>query len=343
MTDVQPWIIRQLRGDLTVTLAGYAAPFGRPRKGAVVEEVVEVRQEPTRYGGVDAPTRHVFGLQREPLVLHGRWMDSALGGPGTARAQRNLVRDILKAQRPVLVTWGPVLAVEGLLSKLTCGWESQHECTWELEIEVDYNEDDTPVATIVARPVSDHVNQLIEIFGLAKDAVEGDNGYGLKLPLQDNLALLLNAILQPIADLRALADELKSIKDGTIGQLRRLRAGINTLRQTFATFRGLFETASLAQALDVTSPDQEIRLQSKQAETGLAITEAFAVIAELDRQARRSEVQRIKLIVTGKPGDTWESLAVASYGDASRAKELRDTNDAGAEHPVPGETYIIPT
>jgi hypothetical protein len=62
------WRFEQLAGDKkTLILAGYSAPFGRPRQKAVVRDKVQIREKTTRYPGSSGPpTRHIFGDDYEP-------------------------------------------------------------------------------------------------------------------------------------------------------------------------------------------------------------------------------------------------------------------------------------
>ncbi|HEX2879116.1 MAG TPA: hypothetical protein VHO25_06230 [Polyangiaceae bacterium] len=305
----------------------------------MVEEETELREESVYYAGNNTPTRHLFGLKNEPYILKGRWMDGALGGPGSAKAKRDEVKRIQRMQLPVSVSWGEAIYVFGIIKRLKSSWESQAEIAWELEILIDDDADQLSEKTFEQKTPTDYSKRLRLVFD---SMVESGSDTALKVPIQDALGLIVGALLQPIADLEAIANEMKSIKDGTIGQIRRFRAGLAMTRRAMGTFRGLFESTSPELALAFQDASAEVGLTARQAQTSRQITEAFAEIAEAERDARRAEVSKIRSVVTAQPGDTWESISVQVYGDASRAAELRSANDVGTSSPVPGETYVAP-
>jgi len=127
-----PWTFTQLGGaQKTLTLEGWSAPFGRPRKGAVVAEEVSWRASETYYQGSVTPTRHDFGDRLEPWTLKGRWMDQVLG-PGGANARALDWKLFHADHQRIAIRWGEIVAYKGVLSKLKLERESSAHIAWSM-------------------------------------------------------------------------------------------------------------------------------------------------------------------------------------------------------------------
>src|ERR1700743_1639738 len=118
MADPMIWKFVQIGGTATpLTLAGWNAPFGRERRGAVVEMGVHT---PTRSTTFDDGTRtvHAFGYEGKPFELKGRWMDAAMVVPGGAQKFAREWKSFVEARKLVRATWGDILSYQIFIEDL---------------------------------------------------------------------------------------------------------------------------------------------------------------------------------------------------------------------------------
>lgn len=339
-----PWVFAQLGGDKkTLTLQGWAAPFGRPRKAPVATTPLEVREYVRRYPGSDVPTRHLFGTFWDDIELHGRWMDSD-GGRGFARTMTETVQSFIADQQPVQVTWGDTLSFKGLLKRIDPEWESPQHVAWKVRILVDTN-DSLHKPRIVPKPKSPSTvtNRLTEIMS---DAMQKalDEPAILKGSFVDFLASLVSLVNTPSTALLRLSQDIQSFETATIAQLKRFVGGLEQYRTALLGFRSGYESALREIALEFERADEELTLYRSQSAFGATMANVLKQIADAETAASKAERGKIRAIARAKMGDTWESLSLRGYSSTDRAADIREANDIPAGlQPVPGTDYILPT
>ena len=150
----QPWtFVQQGPPNRTLTLSGPNAPFGRPRKGAVMEQERELRMGTTYYPGNRVPDRHIFGDKHTPIILTGRFMDSRIGVLGGAQAMWDQLDQFVSDQVICRAQWGSVAAFTGIITKCKRGTESAEEFTWSLTMDID-SDDTKPIQAPVQAPTN---------------------------------------------------------------------------------------------------------------------------------------------------------------------------------------------
>jgi hypothetical protein len=154
MAAPQLWTFTQLGGPKTVlSLGGWSAPFGRPRKGEIVDGGLTIRNQRTDYAGTNlVPTIHTFGTMGKPFQLHGRWMDATIPATNGAQALAQQWKTFASAQVPVRAAWGNILGFQIFVHDLSLKYESQADVVWTLDAHVLVDEQAPVVATPVALP-----------------------------------------------------------------------------------------------------------------------------------------------------------------------------------------------
>lgn len=341
----EPWTFTQLGGDKkTLTLEGWNAPFGRPRKSPVATTSLEVRESERRYPGCDTPTRFLYGVLWDDIELNGRWMDS-VGGRGFAKQQTELVFSFINDQQKVRISWGNTLSVTGLIKRLDPEWEGPADVAWKLRILVDSNDSLKPTVGPIAKAKGPGtiLNRMIE---LMSDSVTKSLSTPpiLKPDFLSFLDELITFINGPAADILAISGSVSSFKDATFSELARLRGVLQQYRQGIQSFRSIYESAKVEAAIEYTRAEDEISLYRQQAAFGATMASALFQIAQADQAAARAQRSRIKAIATARPGDSWESISVRVYGSAGRAADIQEANAIPAgQQPQAGGTYIAPS
>jgi hypothetical protein len=343
MPGANHWRFEQLRGDRRILiLEGTAAPFGGPRKEAVVEVGYEVRQSTTHYPGGENLTRHVFGGRWAPeWELKGRFQDDRLGGAGQARLKYEEVEAFVRDQQLVRIYWGDVFVYEGFILSVRGKYENEAQIAWTLSIAVDRKDADAtklPEPTPLPRP-ADLTAAIVRAFSNVEDAVDRAPFPILSVPL---LSTLGDALMQAVRLLDAVTAPIEMFRTATAGELHRMLSAVERLRSAAVPFREL--VASFREdALALRQRAEAVfALGEAQANVELDIRKMLAAAAELERCAQARRVDFIKALYTAQTGDTWESISVAFYRTPSRANELREANAAPpGQSPVPGETCVI--
>ena len=91
------------------------------------------------------------------------------------------------------------------------------------------------------------------------------------------------------------------------------------------------------------SAENQFSFSGLQADTATITNSMLLELAKTDKAAREAERGKTKGLYTAVANDTWEAISVASYGDATRADDIRKANgvDAGTP-PEAGALYLIP-
>lgn len=337
------WKFEQLAGERRVLeLGDHAAPHGRPRQDPVVDDEIEVREDEVYYGPDVPPTRHLFGTRHTPWEIKGRLSDW-YGGQGFAKAKDAECRLFVSEQQQVLVTWGDVLSVVGMVKRYKSGRESVGEITYEMTILVDQDnflgrlpKPETPKTpqTFVNRILL----ALTDLDGLPEipPTLTGD--------IFDAVNGLISSINGVGAELNRAANQLDAFANAPFAALRRFRSGMAQLRTALWKLRETYDGLDRNVALESRNAEEGQLFWSAQGGLGKTMAQAMADIAAAERAATVAERGRIRGLVVAQTGDTWEKMAGRLYGDASRAGEIRDANGVSpGSPPTPGTAYLAPT
>lgn len=322
-------------------LAGYAAPFGRPRKGAVIEPEHRVRESEAYLPGSDEPVIHIFGLRREPIKMHGRFRDSK-SGPGFALAQHEEVKQFVNDQQVCRVTWDDIYDIHGLVVRYTPKIESPAEIEWELEIKVLKDLLDAPAKpAIEVRGPGALVDQLLAALQL-KDKLPYTPPT-MRGSVTDALAQLVGTLNSSTAALVHASEEIDSFATATFASLRRLRGGLGQVRVAVNNVRNTYDNMLVSAALESESINQSQPFWDLQAAWAASSLDALRLIAQAEREAAKAERGRVLALHEAGEDETWESIATRWYGTSERADEIRDANGVqpGLE-PTPGVVYFVP-
>jgi hypothetical protein len=371
-TQSQPWEFRQLGPpNRTLTLDGPNAPYGRPRKGAVVEEELELRASVTYYPGNDEPDRHVFGTKQTPITLTGRFMDSRIGRKGEAQAKWDEMSSFVKDQVMVHAQWGGIYAATGLLTKCKRGAESDAEFTWSLTLDV--NTDDTkpilgPIPALVdagdqVKQIADKVRRLNVFASSIPADVNYQPGFlqgigtllnkinslatGYETTLlgigQTNITSIQNILNTPSASLKTFAESVDNFTSAVSSNVAHFRAIVSQMQQSCDQLQVTLSSAENDPAIVAArGPSQNVWGLGR-AEAEESLLEVMAIIAVLDLTAEIVQRGQPHKIVNSDQGQTWESLARIHLGTASKADDLRKANGAvGGGQPLTGQVIHIP-
>lgn len=344
MAGGQKWTFRQIGGERkTIELAGWAAPFGRPRKEPLVNDGIALRVQTRRYAGNDVPTKHVFGIQYKDWELHGRWMDAA-GGSGFAQAMVANVKSFIADAQACTIGWGDVRSLTGLAEELDAKWESEADVEWTLRFSI-FNDPALGTVSTVPTPraAESYVNRITEAMTdvLHELPKKPDS---LRLGFVESLDSLIAFINAPAATLTSVAGQMSDLEKGTVAEVRRFAAGLEQYKTALRSLRNTFESAPSDFALAFQDADDELSLSSSQSTFGLSMAQILAEAARADKAAADIEQSKIKAIYSAKGGDTWEQVSIAEYGSPARVKDILAANGiSGGAQPVPGTNYFLPT
>jgi hypothetical protein len=359
MLEGKEWRFEQLRPpNKTLTLAGWHAPHGRERVEPVVRDGVELRHAAYYYQGTNVPTRHVFGSRRPPWQIRGRF-DDRRNGKGFAKSKKLEVEQFVDDRVPVLVSWGDITAVTGLITKFDPGWEAEWAVEWTLEVQVDENTYAKKKPKKVKEPVSvDYIADLVAgdlaaMFSAAPSIPSTDIFTSLDslLSLPTNIA---GAFLEKL-------DSAVSLVTGTVGQFQKASMAVQNLESaTFATlskllntsvqlrgtvagFRGAYTSVGVDAAILRERAADNAAWWKGQTSAEAAMRDLVAQLAGLERNVR------IKIRGIGaksyvvRQGDTWESISTTFYGSPDRAGDIMSANGAGpGSKPIAGVELVLP-
>ena len=170
----------------TLTLTGWAQPFGRPRVGDVVDIGREILRTVTRLPGNVDPIVNAFTGKANDWRMHGRWMDRVMGGgPGAAMRMAQQWKQFVDDKQIVRASWDNLIAYRIFIHKMVMGVEGNstpsgalssalgsspiNEIAWELEADV--ITDLSMSASIVVPPVQTPSVQAAQMQGLIPAAV----------------------------------------------------------------------------------------------------------------------------------------------------------------------------
>ena len=341
MAGSTTWTFQQLTGALTtLQLVGWSAPFGRPRKEAIVNDDIEIRAAEVYYPGNETgPTRHIFGRKYPQRMLKGRFRDKAQG-LGYASAKVLEVKAFVAAQQQVRITWSDQLSEVGFITKFEAGRESEGEIEWKLTYSCDSDDYDKKTVVIF--------NQSLPTdFGLA---IYNDAIPILKPPLGvpmmqgsifDALNSLLNLVNNALTDLYNLVSAIDSFEDASFGVLRRVLTMSAALSDNIFAVDEFFASQGVGDILFTQDAEASVNLWLVQTEVDIAIQQMLSDNADLQRQVTIALVGRPSTIYVARDGDTWESIAIQVYGAPDRAGDLYAAN-GNVAYPNVGQQCQVP-
>lgn len=344
MTPGADWRFEQLTGDRkTLLLAGYSAPFGRPRQAAVVRDKVSIRERTTRYpGNSGPPTRHVFGDDYAPWELSGRFMDRE-GGPGYGQAKTEEVLSFVRDKQPVKIEWGGVLSVNGFIKSFDPGREGPGDVEWRMLVLVDEDNRADP-----ARPDPAPQSPRDSLAAI-QAALRTTLAAPARMPnfnpnILDALSGAIGAVTGAVGSIAGVVHQMQSFETAVAGDLQRLRAGVGQLRTALVELRGLI-LSTRNDSMGVTrSFGTDASCGALLADIDVETMSALAAAQSMGRRAQIARHGKAAARITAKAGDTWEMLSMRAYGAPDKADTLRQANGIKyAAAPIPGTSYVVPS
>ncbi len=344
------WTFTQLGGDQKrFVLAGYAAPFGRPRQKPVAKEVIKSRVQTTNYPGRSGrPTRHTFGTMWEPIELNGRWATKNLKR-STANEVADAWREFIEDELPCRIAWGNITSYIGYIEELELGRESEHEIAWRMKILIDAPDD----AEIERNPTPDktilewETEIAIELDRL-KLKKPGDllaSIAGMAAEFQDGIDNFVRDLNGPSAALNKLAGIIGDTQKATFSTLQHLRSAVKGFQQAFLNIRTTVLMTPIDAAILARTVKSDVDWVQYQMDLDVRGNDIMALLAAMDRKAELAQRKQAVGVITAKGSDTvrgesWESISIRATGNASSAARIREMN-GGAGHATPGEDYVF--
>jgi len=348
------WIFRQMSGSnpKTITLEGYAAPFGRPRQKPVVKDKLELRNSRVQYPGSDNVTRHVFGTKRPPITLAGRWMDKFLG-EGRSEELINRFEDLVQDGRLCAVSWGNIVSYIGLPVSIEIDRESATQVAWTLEIDVDRRQDTRTVSDIPQlrsnQTIGDKVQELL-LESQLKDWVstgiisQPGGGPELKPQLFDSVGDILGNIGTATSQVAKYANQVDDFEKASVNTLQQFRANIHQIKTGYVALTDTMSAIPIDASLFIRQADDDIKFLTFQNKTEYDSLILLQILADLERDTNRIETGLSTTSYTARDGDTWEFMATKFYADAGKSDIIRQANGIRyGERPSAGRTYLVPT
>jgi hypothetical protein len=343
MADSNVWRFEQLEDPFkTLTLAGSAAPYGRPRQKPVLTDKLMVRQQVVRYpDNASLPTRHIFGSHRENWEITGRWMDRRLGDGAVADlvdAWESFVRD----KRRVSVAWGATVAYTGVIESFQVAWESPTEVVWTLLLSVDEKDgDQVPRASHLI----DHATQVDIIIGEIQNAatqkLKSDPGW--HPDILDSIDTLVSAVSVATSAVYQIAHSFSNLEAATFQELNRFRAGLNQLRTAIITMEDTLTAAKVDTYTLSRESKSDIAWYNFLTSNSINNYAILADIADLMRASDLAARGKNFTTYTAATGDTWERISTIEYGIPDYADKIRQANAVRyGVLPIAGTKYKIP-
>lgn len=339
------WKFTQLDGPKdTLILAGYEAPFGRPRQKAILKDKLTVRQQVTRYpDSIIQPTRHIFGSHREDQEITGRWMDRKLG-KGAAQQHVTEWERFVNAKVRIQITWGNILSYKAFIESIETAWESPTEVAWTMRLLIDSKDDDVVARGQTTTPLPDKIAQMntdLAIIGkgspsrVSVDKIWEPDLFDIIGTIASKIAIVTSAIA-------GLANGFDNLKTATIAQLHQLKAACHQLKTAMNTFE-LALDPPLDTALSSRESESDMKHRNFQFTSSISFNEVLAVIAGILRDIDIAERGNTFTNYTARTGDTWESISQQFYGNVDGAADIRAANGIKFGNlPAPGTKYFIP-
>lgn len=343
------WGFQQIDGPSsqrkTLVLQGWNAPFGRPRQGPVIKELIRSRIQTTRYPGTSSQSRHAFGINWEPTEMHGRWMTkSTLGITGEeANDVADAWTDFVKDERTCRIAWGDIVSYVGYIEELELGRESEHEIAWRMKIQIDQR-DAAISATILPPnvPVKDALDKTFESIAKLQE---------IKAPVLPNLSPdfleslddLAGQLNKPAAELAKLSAQFGDIEKAAFSTIEHFRGAITGVRFALVNVRDTILSEEIDHAILVRTAKADLEWSKYVNSVDNLTSFMLDDLNKMDRKAELAEKQDATKFVLARDGDSWEDLSTRSTGGPDRANEIRQLNGIRyGTRPEAGELYVVP-
>lgn len=349
----QPWIFTQLGGDKkTIRLEGYAAPFGRPRKGAVVTESFSQKIQTVHYPGKNSvPTRHILGSKWEDMEMRGRWMSKFMGDRAYLLTANEMadewIRFINEGER-CLITWGNIISYTGVVEKIELARESEHEIAWKLRILVDQRPE--LIERQFGNPNASISGLTQQLDGSIRDFLSRSS-ITFQKTIPDWEPTLFDAIDGLISVINSYANVYLQIANGiddftkaATSSLFRLQSSARAIRTAVSVLSDTLESTRTDLILFSRVAEADVNWIAARSDMLLAKNDILNFLAETDRQIDIALRGRIATTYTARGGDTWEGIASLVFEDPTRSVDIRRANNIKfGELPQEGKVYSIPT
>lgn len=342
------WTLEQLTGPpgdrKKLTLSGYAAPFGRPRKDPILNEKQKLRVQQVRYPGSSAPpTYNVFGADWEEFEMKGRWMTRYLPDT-TANDLADQWTTFFRDQRLIRISWGSIVSYTGMMSELELGRESEDEIAWKMTFLVDeregVSENQQGVKINTPQDYDASIGDLQLFLSKALPGAELDGK--IRPDFLDSLNDLASELNKPSAALNKLVGQFDNFEKATFSAIAHFRSAVTGVQTAMVNMREAVLNVEVDSILVVRNAQSDVAWLKYQTEFDNDSSAILASLAFLDRKAELATKSDASKSVVARDGDTWETLATKSVG-LSRAGELRALNGAHyGEQPIPGVSYVTP-
>lgn len=365
------WSIEQLDGDKTVLwLGGWMAPFGRPRRKAVLTETFTQRVQTVRYPGALSPTRHLLGWHWEDFELNGRWMTRLMPTDATANEMADSIIKLVQDGRRCRISWGNIVSYVGIIEKIELARESPDEIAWKMKFLVDYRPELKWKFQQTDRvDISTEKDKLIEQFNgawirfgskeLEKTIPDWNPDFFDQIDgLFSNINGLSANFVNLVNQFDNLASATKTELSRALATIHQMRTAVATLSETLSTLpMGISSTVSQntniqaapgirPDALDflfTRDADSDTNFQGWYTQSTIARDEVLTVLADIERTILIQKLGQALRSYTARDGDTWESISILMFGLPDKAESIRLLNGVrGGELPVSGQTYKIP-
>lgn len=339
------WTITQQGGPKkTLTLDGYAAPFGRPRQQAVAKEVIKVSIQSTKYpGSKGPPTRHSFGYGWEPMQLNGRWMTRWLPAGQTAGGLADSWSAFIRDEQPVTLAWGNIVSYSGVIEELELSREGEHDIAWKMTVLVDQRTDvgaavraqQTVTVAQSTAFIDAFVNTSKQLAAPALPDMAPDFFEAL-----DNAAGDLKRLTGQLSD---LADTFSNIEKQSFSTVQSFLGVIANVQSALATLRVLVPTADIDAVLTIRRAESEVAWYQYQLDFDNESLNALSILADLKRSVELQAPTNNTRQITAQEGDTWEKLSTRAGNGPEGAGKLREYNGIRfGQLPEVGQVYLVP-
>ncbi len=340
------WTFRQTDGKLprkTLTLSGWNAPFGRPRKDPVIKETIKSRIQTTRYPGSNAQTRHAFGTNYESTELKGRWMTKAQPDGKNANEIADEWIKFVQDERTCSINWGFLVQYTGYISEIEISRESPSEIAWRMKIEIDQRDNDAiRTGGATNKPISDDLAD-IKAFQAGSKKLFDSTAPDMSPDLFDFLNNLAGLANFPSSVLNKLASRFDEIEKASFATIQHFRGAVTGLKSAYLTNLETVDNVSIDSAILIRSAESDLAWLQYQLDLDLETLFMVDMLNKIDRKAELAQKPEADKFVIAVDGDSWESLATRVFGGPTRAGELRALNGAkyGAK-PESGVRYLVP-
>lgn len=342
MAEPTVWTFRQLGGEGKILqVAGYAAPFGRPRKDPVVKELIKLRVQTTRYpGSKDSPTRHGFGSGWEPMELKGRWMTRhLLESSQTAESMADDWTSFVRDEQTIRMSWGNIVSYTGIIEELELGRESPDEIAWRMTVLVD-KRDDAPHVI-----VSTTTESLIDVDGLVSSVnkLERPELPEMSLSPAEALDFLFGQLKQYTGFLSDIANQFNSIEKATFSSIQSFRGIIANFESALVTMKDVVMNTEIDAIMAVRRAESDIAWYKYQLEFDVESLFLSSILADIERTLELQTKTHVNRQVVAIDNDDWEKLSTRATGGPEHASAIREANGIRyGQLPDPGNTYLIP-